>query len=89
MNAATEQETAVRGHLITITVNEKSVRIQGPKATGLEIKEAAIAQGVKIELTFLLSEELQHHRTRIVGNTDEVTLTKHAKFTAVADDDNS
>jgi len=76
-------------HLVTITVNEKPVEIEGPKATGLEIKQAAIAQGVKIELSFVLSEELPNRKTRIVGDTDIVTVTKHSRFVAVAPDDNS
>jgi hypothetical protein len=76
-------------HLVTITVNEKPVEIEGPKATGLEIKQAAIAQGVKIELSFVLSEELPNRKTKIVGDTDVVTVTKHSRFVAVAPDDNS
>jgi hypothetical protein len=76
-------------HVITVTVNEKPVEIEGPKATGLEIKQAAIAQGVKIELSFVLSEELPNRKTRIVGDTDVVTVTKHSRFIAVAPDDNS
>jgi multiubiquitin len=76
-------------HLVTITVNEKPVEIEGPRVTGLEIKQAAIAQGVKIELSFVLSEELPNRKTRIVGDTDVVTLTKHSRFVAVAPDDNS
>ena len=76
-------------HLLTITVNEKPVEIEGPRATGLAIKQEAIAQGVKIELSFVLSEELPNRRTRIVGDTDVVTVTKHSRFIAVAPDDNS
>ena len=76
-------------HLVDITVNTKPVRIPGPKATGLQIKEAAIAQGVQIELSFQLSEKLGEHKTKIVGNTDTVTVHEGAVFVAVADDDNS
>jgi hypothetical protein len=89
MVAVPAQEATTGGHLITITVNEKPVRIHAPKATGLEIKQAAIADGVQIELSFQLSEELPGNRTRIIGDTDEVQLNKHSRFTAVADDDNS
>lgn len=77
------------GHVVTITVNEHPVNVTGPKATGLEIKQAAIAQGVKIELSFVLQEELPNRHTRIVGDHDEVTVTKHSRFVAVAPDDNS
>jgi len=76
-------------HLVTITVNEKPVEIEGPRAPGLAIRQAAIAQGVKIELSFVLSEELPNRKTKIVGDTDVVTLTKHSRFVAVAPDDNS
>jgi len=75
--------------LLTVTVNEKAVEIAGPKATGLEIKQAAIAQGVNIQLSFVLSEELPNRKTKIVGDNDEVTVNKNSKFVAVAPDDNS
>ena len=76
-------------HLVDITVNKKTVRIRGPKATGLQIKEATIAQGVQIELSFQLTEKLGDHKTKIVGDTDTVTVHEGAVFVAVADDDNS
>ncbi|BAJ30980.1 MULTISPECIES: multiubiquitin domain-containing protein [Kitasatospora] len=90
MTSTVEQATQVgAGHQVTITVNTKAVTVTGPRLTGLQIKEAAIAQGVQIELDFLLSEELPSGETRIVGDADEVTVNKHSKFTAVAGDDNS
>jgi len=76
-------------HLVDIIVNTKPVRIEGPKATGLQIKEAAIAQGVKIQVSFQLSEKLGDHKTRVIGDADTVTLHEGAVFAAVADDDNS
>lgn len=76
-------------HLVDIIVNTKPVRIEGPKATGLQIKEAAIAQGVQIQVSFQLSEKLGDHKTKVIGNTDTVTLHEGAVFAAVADDDNS
>lgn len=75
--------------LVDVVVNKQAVRIEGPRATGLQIKEAAIAQGVKIQVSFQLSEKLGDHKTRVVGNTDTVTLREGAVFVAVADDDNS
>jgi hypothetical protein len=76
-------------HLVDIVVNRQPVRIEGPKATGLQIKEAAIAQGVKIQVSFQLSEKLGDHKTKVIGDTDTVTLHEGAVFAAVADDDNS
>ncbi|WP_037614850.1 multiubiquitin domain-containing protein [Streptomyces aureus] len=78
-----------KGHTVTITVNNKAVEVIGPKATGLQIKEAAIAQGVEIQLDFQLSQELPSGETRIIGDTDVVTVNKKSVFTAVAGDDNS
>lgn len=76
-------------HEVVITVNEKPVTVTGPKATGLEIKQAAIAQGVQIGLDFQLSEELANGRTRIVGDAEPITVNKNSRFDAVAGDDNS
>ena len=76
-------------HQVEILVNEKKVTLPGPKATGLQVKEAAIAQGVNIQLDFVLSEEFGERRSKIVGDTDEVTLHPGQHFTAVAPDDNS
>jgi Multiubiquitin len=78
-----------RGHQVTVTVNNKPVVLTGPRVTGLQIKEAAVAQGVPIQLDFLLSEHLPNGEVRIVGDNDEVKVHKHSKFTAVAGDDNS
>ena len=49
MEATTEQDengSEEHGHEVVITVNEKPVPISGPRVTGLQIKEAAIAAGV-------------------------------------------
>jgi hypothetical protein len=77
-------------HIVTITVNEDPVKVAGPKATGRQIKEAAIAQGVKIDLGFILSvEKGGPGQTQVVGDNDEVTVHKESRFVAVAPDDNS
>lgn len=78
-----------RSRTIEITVNNRPVQVEDKSLNGLEIKQAAIAQGVPIQLDFLLSEQLHHGQTRIVGDADEVKVDKHSKFTAVAGDDNS
>ncbi len=87
MSVAAEEIQAL--HLVDIVVNKHQVRIQGPRATGLQIKEAAIVQGVKIQISFQLSEKLGDHKTKVIGNTDTVTLHEGAVFVAVAEDDNS
>ncbi|HYW48361.1 MAG TPA: multiubiquitin domain-containing protein [Bryobacteraceae bacterium] len=76
-------------HVLVITVNEQLVKLEGHRATGGEIKAAAIAQGVHIEPNFVLQEELPNGTSRIVGDNDEVHLREHLRFTAIAPDDNS
>jgi hypothetical protein len=74
---------------ITILVNEGPVTMHQERATGREIKEAAIAQGVAIQLDFVLSEELGERRSRVVGDDEVVHLHNRMRFIAVAPDDNS
>ncbi len=85
----TTQHEDKKQHVVEITINGKTVRVEGPKSTGLAIKEAAIAQGVSIQLDFVLSEEIGDRRTKVIGDNDEVTVHPGSKFIAVAPDDNS
>lgn len=78
-----------QNHEVAILVNGKQVMVMGPRTTGLQIKQAAIAQGVSIKVDFVLSEELEHHKSRIVGDNEEITINKNSRFIAVAPDDNS
>lgn len=78
---------------VTLTVNEQPVEMEidppDRSTNGQEIKTAAIAQGVLIELNFVLQEELPNGTSQIIGNEDPVRLRKHLRFTAIAPDDNS
>jgi hypothetical protein len=76
-------------HEIMVSVNEMPVKLKGRSATGAEIKAAAIAQGVLIQLNFVLQEELPNGTSRVVGDNDRVHLREHLRFTAIAPDDNS
>jgi hypothetical protein len=76
-------------HMVAVTVNEQPVKLKGHSATGMEIKAAAIAQGVAIQVNFVLQEELPNGMSRIVGDNDHVHLREHLRFTAIAPDDNS
>src|SRR5947209_8580374 len=76
-------------HVVKILINEQPVEIIGPRLTGREIKEAAIAQGLPIDLGFQLIEELPHGRTQVVGDEDAVTVHPGSHFLALAPDDNS
>ncbi|WKA26222.1 multiubiquitin domain-containing protein [Bradyrhizobium roseum] len=75
--------------LVGIFVNEKLVKIERGEHTGLEIKQAAIAQGVQIQLDFVLSLEKRQGETQIIGDNDSVKVKKGQKYVAIADDDNS
>jgi len=76
-------------HTVVVHVNTKPVEVPAPKATGLEIKEAAIKAGLPIQIDFVLSEELPNGRTEIVGDVDEVTVNPQSRFLAIGADDNS
>jgi hypothetical protein len=84
-----EAEANHRAHPVEISVNDKPVTVDGPRISGLAIKQAAIAQHVEIQLDFILSEELPGGRTRIIGDTDTVPVHKGSRFTAIPNDDNS
>ena len=77
------------GHETTITVNKKPVVVVGPRLTGLEIKQAAIDQGVAIKLGFILSQVEPGARPKIIGDDDTVTINKNSVFVANDDDDDS
>lgn len=77
------------GDTFDIIVNENPVSIAGHRHTGLEIKQAAIAAGLSIDVDFVLSEIAGPGKTRIVGNDEEVTLTKKSRFEAIPNDDHS
>lgn len=76
-------------HQTEIIVNGRSVALPGKEATGLQIKRAAITQGVPIQENFVLQEELPNGSSKIIGDTDVVHLRPHLKFTAIRHDDNS
>jgi len=66
----------------TVTVNEQPVKLHGNLATGAEIKAAAIKQGVPIEESFLLHEQLSDGAYRLVVNKEQVHLLEHIHFLA-------
>ena len=74
---------------VELHVNEKPVIMQGHQQTGLAIKEAAIAQLVKIQIDFLLYKLQPHNPNKLIADNDETTITKGSCFHAIADDDNS
>ena len=74
---------------VFITVNRKEVKVDGPKVNGLDIKKAAIEQGLEIELDFELAEETAGDKKKIIGDADIVEVTEKSVFWATAGDDNS
>lgn len=74
---------------VTIEVNDHKVTMPAGPATGLEIKEAAIKEGVNIQLNFVLQVQLPNGSSKVVGDDDKIPLTEHLAFTAIAADDNS
>lgn len=76
-------------HPITVSVNERDVQFPDRKATGAEIKAAAIAQGVQVQPDFALFELKGQGTLKQVADDEQVTLHPNQKFRAVAPDDNS
>ena len=74
---------------VTIEVNDHKVAMPAGPATGLEIKEAAIKEGVNIQLNFVLQIQLPNGSSKVIGDDDKNPLTEHLAFTAIAADDNS
>lgn len=75
---------------VTVTVNRKPVVLESHRVTGLQIKEAAIAQGVDIQLDFLLTlEASEGHPARTIADDEVITVTKKSAFRANDGDDDS
>ena len=72
---------------VEISVNNKAVKIHSP-ATGLEIKQAALDAGVRIELDFILDLE-KGDETVQIGDDQKIDLQDGDKFTAADGDDNA
>jgi hypothetical protein len=89
MTQTVDDVEEARRDSVHIKVNRHSVELPSQRATGREIKEAAIAQGVKIEVTFQLTEIIADHKKRNIRNDEEVHLQQGMEFKAVAGDDNS
>jgi hypothetical protein len=77
------------GEKITVLVNEKRVVFEEERQTGMSIKQIAIAQGVPIQLDFVLSIERGGGKTELIGDDQEVKLHDGDRFLAIPNDDNS
>jgi hypothetical protein len=74
---------------VEIKVNNNDVKIHQGRRTGLEIKTAAISQGVKIQLSFTLSEDPPDGTSKLVGDSDRVWIKGGEQFLAIDDHDDS
>jgi hypothetical protein len=81
--AATE-----RTRPITVLVNGQPVALPDRGVTGLEVKQAAIEQGLPIGLEFQLSVK-RGNRYHVIDDDDKIKAHKGQEFLAVAPDDNS
>lgn len=75
------QETQTALDHIEIQVNKTTIREDHRIRTGLQIKEDAIAAGVKIKITYVLDLESEHESIRIPDDK-ELELKSGMKFLA-------
>lgn len=74
---------------VTVKINNHSVTFQDHKATGLEIKQTAVQQGVAIQENFNLFRVKGGGGLDPIDDGETVTLHKDEEFRATAPDDNS
>ena len=74
---------------VVIEVNSKEVTVAEKQVNGLEIKRAAMAQGVQIQEDFVLQLERPNGEFDTIGDHDPVHVRKGLNFTCIAPDDNS
>jgi hypothetical protein len=73
---------------IHLTVNRRQVTVHKARQTGASIKEAAIAQGVSIQMDFLLSRKAGA-KFSPVGDDEQIRVHDGDEFRANDGDDNS
>lgn len=83
------ESTRGNARSVHITVNRQVVVLPGHKATGAQIKAAAIAAGVPIQPDFVLSEVRPNGEQRIIPDDREISLKDGDEFWAIPGDDNS
>lgn len=76
-------------HQVTILVNGKPVLVEKAELTGLQIKQAAIDQGVRIEPDFVLFEDLSNGQQVVVKDDQVIKVHERQRFEAITNDDNS
>ncbi|MFI2612591.1 multiubiquitin domain-containing protein [Kitasatospora sp. NPDC018619] len=74
---------------VTVKVNNQDVTLPDREVTGLEIKQAALSQGLPIDVGFQLSVKRSHGRYEVVDDDEPIRVHTHQEFLAVPPDDNS
>jgi|GEM_PF-2594971 len=75
---------------VTIHVNRAPVVMPSHRATGMEIKLAAIAQRVDIKADFHLTLEAHHgQEAREIPDGERIPVTEHSVFSVCDGDDDS
>lgn len=89
--SATIEEKGKKPKTVQVTVNRKyKVAVPDREVTGLEIKEASIAQHVPIEIDFIVTLEARDGQpARTINDGDTVKINKHSEFTINDGDDDS
>ncbi|WFU14635.1 multiubiquitin domain-containing protein [Bradyrhizobium sp. CB3481] len=77
-----ETEGLGRNHLVTVKVNERPVKLLGPREMGEQIKIAAIEQDVQIGNDYLLDQVLHDGTHRRVEDHEPVELQDQMVFVA-------
>lgn len=75
--------------IVEFFVNGRLIKLKKGTYSGLDIKQAAIAAGVAIQIDFVLSVETSPGHSLTIGDNDEIKIHNGQQFTALADDDNS
>lgn len=88
-HGAAPVEAHTAPHPVDVLVNFKAVTLWTERVTGFEIKEAAIKQGVSIQLDFVLFEDHGEGRRELVRDDQVVQVRRGARFEAIPGDDNS
>ena len=87
--AKTAEDRGAEQMRVTIEVNGRRVEMLEGRASGLEIKEAAIMQRLSIRRNFVLQQEMPNGTGKVIGDDDKVVIREHLSFTAIEPDDNS
>jgi hypothetical protein len=74
---------------VTVEVNGNAVGLEEKVMTGMEIKQAAIAQQVQIQPDFVLQLQRPNGEYDPISDHEKVKVHKGMDFTCIAPDDNS